>query len=449
MLARAQLRIITIASLAGLLFGFDTAVIAGVTQALRAAFGLSPAYLGFAVSAALWGTLLGAIGAGRPGDQFGARTVLRFIGLLYAVSAVGCALSWSLPSFIAFRFLTGVAIGASSVLAPVYIAEVAPASRRGALVGLFQINIVIGILLAYVSNFLVAQFVGGEQLWRWKLAMAAIPAFAFLLLLLTIPQSPRWLLAKGRLALAAESLLRLGFADPQRAAQEMQEAARRGGEAKSQRLSFARHRRPMVLAIGLGLFNQLSGINAILYYLGDIFGAAGFSSMSSDLQSVAIGLTNFVATLFGMMLIDRLGRRQLLLIGSVGMALAQGGVALVMSAHTAQSLLLPLLVLFIASFAISQGAVIWVYLSEIFPTAVRARGQALGSATHWVANALISALFPAVAAMSRPAPFTFFAVMMLVQLVLVLRFFPETRGVQLEDMQQALSSQPTQPKAAM
>jgi sugar porter (SP) family MFS transporter len=445
MLGRAQLRIIIVASLAGLLFGFDTAVIAGVTHALREAFGLSPAALGLAVSAALWGTLLGAIGAGRPGDQFGARTVLRLIGLLYAVSAVGCALSWSLASFIAFRFLTGVAIGASSVLAPVYIAEVAPAPRRGALVGLFQINIVIGILLAYVSNFAVAQLIGGADLWRWKLALAAIPAFAFLMLLLTIPQSPRWLISKGRLAQAVLSFKSLGIADPERASREMQEAAQHAGEAPSQKLSFAIHRRPMLLAIGVALFSQLSGINAILYYLGDIFRAAGFSSMSSDLQSVAIGVTNLVATLIGMALIDRLGRRQLLLIGSVGMAIAQGGVAFVMWANAAQALLLPLLVLFIASFAISMGAVIWVYLSEIFPTAVRARGQALGSATHWVANALISAVFPAVAVVSRPAPFAFFALMMGVQLVLVLRFLPETRGVRLEDMQRALGPSAQKP----
>jgi sugar porter (SP) family MFS transporter len=439
MLARAQLRIIIVASLAGLLFGFDTAVIAGVTHALREAFGLSPAALGLAVSAALWGTLLGAIGAGRPGDQFGARTVLRVIGLLYAVSALGCALSWNLTSFIAFRFLTGVAIGASSVLAPVYIAEVAPAPRRGALVGLFQINIVIGILLAYVSNFAVAQLIVGTELWRWKLAMAAIPAFAFLLLLLTIPQSPRWLISKGRIAQAVLSFRSLGTADPEHAAQEMRQTAQHSREETSQRLSFAAHRRPMLLAMGIALFSQLSGINAILYYLGDIFAAAGFSALSSDLQSVVIGLTNLLATMVGMTLIDRLGRRQLLLIGSVGMAVSQAGVAVVMWSNAAQALLLPLLVLFIASFAISMGAVIWVYLSEIFPTAVRSRGQALGSATHWVANAVISAVFPAVAAVSRPAPFAFFAVMMAVQLVLVVRFMPETRGVKLEDMQQALS----------
>jgi sugar porter (SP) family MFS transporter len=442
MLARAQLRIIVVASLAGLLFGFDTAVIAGVTHALREAFELSPAGLGLAVSAALWGTLVGAIGAGRPGDQYGARTVLRLIGLLYAVSALGCALSWSLSSFIAFRFLTGIAIGASSVLAPVYIAEVAPAPRRGALVGLFQINIVIGILLAYISNFAVAQLIGDADLWRWKLAMAAIPAFAFLILLLTIPQSPRWLISKGRLSEAIGSFKRLGVLDAESAAQEMQTAAQHTGEPPSQSLSFTIHRRPILLAIGVALFSQLSGINAILYYLGDIFRAAGFSSLSSDLQSVAIGLTNLVATLIGMTLIDRLGRRQLLLIGSVGMALAQGGVALVMWAKAAQALLLPLLVLFIASFAISMGAVIWVYLSEIFPTAVRARGQALGSATHWVANAVISATFPAIAAISRPAPFIFFASMMVAQLVLVLRFLPETRGVRLEDMQQVMGLVP-------
>jgi sugar porter (SP) family MFS transporter len=438
MLARAQLRIIVVASLAGLLFGFDTAVIAGVTRALQEAFGLSPAGLGLAVSAALWGTLVGAVAAGRPGDQYGARTVLRLIGLLYAVSALGCALSWSLWSFIAFRFLTGIAIGASSVLAPVYIAEVAPAPRRGALVGLFQINIVVGILLAYISNFAVARLIGGADLWRWKLAMAAIPAFAFMILLLTIPQSPRWLISKGRLSQAISSFKRLGILDAESAAQEMHKAAQHTGEAPSQSLSFAIHRRPILLAIGVALFSQLSGINAILYYLGDIFRAAGFSSLSSDLQSVAIGLTNLLATLIGMALIDRLGRRQLLIIGSVGMALAQGGVALVMWVNAAQALLLPLLVLFIASFAISMGAVIWVYLSEIFPTAVRARGQALGSAVHWVANAVISAMFPAIAAMSRPAPFTFFALMMGAQLVLVLRFLPETRGVRLEDMNQVM-----------
>ena len=374
---------------------------------------------------------------GRPGDQFGSRQVLKFIGLLYFAAALGCALAWNLPSFLVFRFLIGVAIGGSSVLAPVYIAEAAPAERRGALVGLFQINIVIGILVAYVSNFIVAQLVAGPGVWRCKLAIAAVPALVFLLLLFFIPQSPRWLIHRGRLADAAASLRRLGSADPATVIAAIQ-AADSSSVASSQGLSWRRHNRLILLAIGMGMFNQLSGINAILYYLGDIFGAAGFSSLSSNLQSIVIGATNLLATIIAMTLIDRTGRKRLLLIGSVGMALAQGGVAAIMALNSGRALLLPLLVVFIASFAISQGAVIWVYLSEIFPTAVRARGQSLGSATHWIMNALISALFPAIAALSTSIPFVFFSLMMVLQFILVLWFLPETKGVALECMGRAM-----------
>jgi sugar porter (SP) family MFS transporter len=437
MLARSQLRIIIVASLAGLLFGFDTAVISGVTQDLRIAFALSPAGLGIAVSTALWGTLFGALTMGQPGDRFGSREVLKFIGLLYFAAALGCALAWNLPSFLVFRFLIGVAIGGSSVLAPVYIAEAAPAERRGALVGLFQINIVIGILVAYISNFIVAQLLAGPGVWRCKLAIAAVPALVFLLLLFFIPQSPRWLIHRGRLADAAASLRRLGSADPATVIAAIQ-AADSSSVASSQGLSWRRHNRLILLAIGMGMFNQLSGINAILYYLGDIFGAAGFSSVSSNLQSIAIGVTNLVATIIAMTLIDRTGRKRLLLIGSVGTAFAQGGVAAIMAFNSGRALLLPLLIVFIASFAISQGAVIWVYLSEIFPTAVRARGQSLGSATHWIMNALISALFPAIAALSTSIPFLFFSLMMVLQFILVLWFLPETKGVQLEKMAHAM-----------
>jgi sugar porter (SP) family MFS transporter len=439
MLARSQLRIIIVASLAGLLFGFDTAVISGVTQDLRTTFSLSPAGLGIAVSSALWGTLFGAMTLGKPGDRFGSRELLKFIGLLYLLAAVGCALAWSLPSFLVFRFLIGVAIGGSSILAPVYIAEASPAERRGALVGLFQINIVVGILVAYTSNFVVAQLIGGAYLWRWKLAMAAGPALVFVVLLFFIPQSPRWLIHRGRLADAAASLRRLGSPDPAAVIEHIQ-AAESSAPASSPGLSWRAHHRLILLAIGMGMFNQLSGINAILYYLGDIFGAAGFSSLSSNLQSIAIGATNLLATIVAMTLIDRTGRRRLLLIGSVGAALAQGGVAAVMAFNSGRALLLPLLILFIASFAISQGAVIWVYLSEIFPTAVRARGQSLGSATHWIMNALISALFPAIAAWSTSIPFAFFSLMMVLQFVLVLWFLPETRGVALEQMAAAMGS---------
>jgi len=437
--ARSPLPIIIVASLAGLLFGFDTAVISGVTGQLRVAFALTPAGLGIAVSTALWGTLLGALTMGRPGDRFGSREVLKLIGALYLLAALGCALAWNLPSFLVFRFLIGVAIGGSSVLAPVYIAEAAPAQRRGALVGLFQINIVIGILAAYISNFLVAQLISGDRLWRWKLAIAAFPALVFLLLLFVIPQSPRWLVHRGRLAAAAASLERLGIADPAAVIDAIREADA-ASPAGSHGLSWRRHGRLMLLAIGMGMFNQLSGINAILYYLSDIFGAAGFGSLSSNLQSIVIGATNLLATLVAMTLIDRAGRRRLLLIGSVGMALAQGGVAVVMAFNTARSLLLPLLVAFVASFAISQGAVIWVYLSEIFPTPVRARGQSLGSATHWIMNALIATVFPAFAARSASIPFVFFSLMMVLQFILVLWLLPETRGVPLEQMGQAMSA---------
>lgn len=407
---RVRIGVIVAASLAGLLFGFDTAVISGVTGSLADVYSLSPAGKGAAVSAALWGTLAGALLIGRPGDRFGARNVLRVVGVLYLVSAIGCALSSGLATFVVFRFLAGLAIGSSSVLAPVYIAEMAPARRRGALVGLFQFNIVFGILVAYCSNFVVGRLLPGPQSWRWKLAAAAVPAIVFCVLLLRIPQSPRWLSAQGQ---------------------------RVSGGA---RLSWAAHRRPIFLAVALALFNQLSGINAILYYLGDIFSAAGFSSMSADLQSVAIGLTNLVATVLGMSIIDRVGRKTLLLIGSAGTALALGGVAAVMISGREPGLLLWLLIGFIAFFALSQGAVIWVYMSEIFPTPVRARGQSVGSATHWVMNAVISAVFPVVAARSQGTPFIFFAAMMLLQLFVVARLFPETKGVTLEQMDDVVAS---------
>ena len=436
----SRLTVIVIASLAGLLFGFDTAVIAGVTQALREAYGLSPAGLGATVSSALWGTLLGALLMGGPGDRFGARNVLRFIGLLYLVSAIGCALAWSLSSFVVFRFLTGIAIGGSSVLAPVYIAETAPARRRGALVGLFQFNIVFGILAAYLSNYLVAQAVDGMTAWRWKLAVAAFPALLFFSLLFTIPQSARWLVVRGRIAQAVTSLRRLGDDTPLATVEEFQRASEVSDPRPS--LSWRRHRGPIVLAVTLALFNQLSGINAILYYLGDIFKAAGFSALSADGQSVAIGATNLAATVVAMSIIDKAGRKRLLLSGAVGMALALSGVAIIMKLERGQSFLLWMLIVFIASFAVSQGAVIWVYLSELFPTALRARGQSLGSATHWVMNALIAGIFPAVAAHSKAAPFAFFAAMMVLQLVVVWRWFPETKGIALEDMERKLAREP-------
>jgi sugar porter (SP) family MFS transporter len=433
----AHTRVVIIASLAGLLFGFDTAVIAGITHALRELFSLSPAGLGAAVSSALWGTLFGALLIGQPGDRYGSRDMLRVIGLLYVISALGCALAWNFPSFVLCRFLAGIAIGGSSVLAPVYLSEIAPAKNRGAMVGLFQLNIVIGILLAYGSNFCIARLISGPDAWRFKIAVAALPALLFFCLLLTIPHSPRWLVAKRRLADAEASLRRLGSIDP-RSELEQITTLQEPREARLPRLSWARHRRPILLAIGLACFNQLSGINAVLYYLGDIFAAAGFDAWSADLQSVAVGATNLAATLLGISLLDRVGRRTLILVGSVGTALALSGVTLIMASGAGRAWLLPLLIMFIASFAISQGAVIWVYLSEIFPTDVRARGQAVGSATHWILNALIAGAFPVIASQSKSAPFAFFAVMMVLQFFAALILMPETRGIALERMSEIM-----------
>ncbi|HVO45913.1 MAG TPA: sugar porter family MFS transporter [Steroidobacteraceae bacterium] len=438
MLARAQLRIIGVASLAGLLFGFDTAVIAGATQALRVNFDLSPAGLGMAVAAALWGTLCGALFLGKPGDRFGSRTLLRFIGALYAVAAIGSALAWSLSSFVVFRFAIGIAIGGSSVLAPVYIAELSPAERRGSLVSLFQVNIVAGILLAYVSNFALDGLLTAAVAWRLKFAVAAVPSAAFLAALWFIPHSPRWLISQGREQEATASLVRLGDTNPVATVADIVQSASTDEGARAASLSWRLHRWPIMLAVGLALFNQLSGINAILYYLGDIFRAAGFGTASADAQSIAVGLTNLIGTLIAMSLIDRVGRRRLLLIGSVGMAIAQFGVAAILWTGLHRGGLLWLLMLFVVSFAISQGAVIWVYLSEIFPTPVRARGQSLGSATHWLANAVISSAFPMVAALSQAVPFACFGFMMALQFGLVLYCLPETKGVVLEHMEAAM-----------
>lgn len=419
------------ASLAGLLFGFDTAVIAGVTEALRGTFDLSPAQLGAAVSAALVGTLIGALGGGPPGDRYGSRTMLHWIAIAYFVSAIGSALSSGLMMLMAFRFIGGLAIGSSSVLAPVYIAEVSQAERRGQRVGLFQLSIVAGILAAYVSNFLIARLIDGDIAWRIKLGVAAAPALLFWLMLLRIPHSPRWLALQGRSAEAAVAIRALDMGDPER----LLPAFSTGTPTMRARLDWKSHRRPILLAIAIAAFNQLSGINAILYYLGDIFAAAGFSKVSADLQAVAIGIANLLATLIGMAVIDRIGRKPLLLVGAVGTALSLAAVATIYSIGRGQMLLLPALITFILFFAVSQGAVIWVYLSEIFPTPVRARGQAIGSATHWGLNALLAFGFPVVARYTQALPFWLFGGAMLAQFVVVWRYFPETRGSSLEQLE--------------
>src|SRR5215472_10565584 len=369
------------------------------------------------------------------GQRIGSRAALRIMAVLYVVSALGCALAGPWWSFLFFRFLGGLGIGGSSVLGPVYIAELSPAKWRGRLVGLFQINIVIGILLAHLSNAIIAALHTGAIEWRLQLGVGVLPAVLFLTLLYTVPHSSRWLVSQNRIDEAIRILADLGSPDSRAEVDAIAESIRAEGGLTQHTLFQRRYGKLIFLAISIGFFNQLSGINAILYYLNDIFGYAGFSSVSSAEQAVIVGLANLITTLIGISIIDRIGRKPLLLIGAVGCALSLAGVAWLF--HTGEHLhmLLALLVGFIVSFAISQGAVIWVYLSEVFPTNVRAKGQGLGSSSHWIANGIIANVFPYVALYSKSLPFAFFALMMVLQFFTVLLFYPETKGQTLEAMQ--------------
>ena len=427
-----------VAALGGLLFGFDTVVISGAIAALKTQYALSDKAEGVTVSAALVGTILGSMFAGIPGDRYGRRGSLRYIAVLYVLSAIGCAFAFGWYSLVGARFIGGLAIGASSVLGPMYIAEIAPPNLRGRLVGFFQFNIVFGILLAFFSNYLIGTMGFGENEWRWKLGVAGVPAVLFLALLFIIPESPRWLVKQGRIP-EAESVLRAtGDANYREDLNAIRGSVDVHAAEANEPLFSHKYRVPIFLAVSIAMFNQLSGINAILYYLNPIFTQAGFTKVSGDLQSVAVGATNLIFTIVAMTLIDRAGRKTLLLIGSVGTAAALAGVAAIFFADAHKDLLVWCLVVFIAFFAFSQGAVIWVYLSEVFPTRVRAQGQSLGSLTHWVMAALLSFLFPVVAASSGGYPFVFFAAMMVVQFFVVLLYYPETKGHSLEEMQKKL-----------
>ena len=427
-----------VGALGGLLFGFDTAVISGTTHALTITYGLSPKALGITVAMALVGTIIGAMTAGIPGQKWGGRETLRVLAVFYVISALGCAFAWSWHALLAARFIGGLGIGGSSVLGPVYIAELAPAKTRGRLVGTFQINIVIGILLAYLSNYLIGLLGLGAMEWRWQLGIAAIPAFLFLLLLFGIPPSSRWLVTRKRVDEARTVLQMMGADNPEGELREIVDSIHLERLQTSEPLFSWKYRFPLFLAITIGMFNQLSGINAILYYLNDIFAAAGYSKVSGDLQAVAVGGMNLAATLLGMSLIDKLGRKTLLLIGSVGTAACLFGVSWVFFTNSHQSYLLVFLVAYIAFFAISQGAVIWVYISEVFPNRVRAKGQSVGSSSHWIMNAIIAFTFPQLAKSSGAYPFVFFGAMMVVQFFVVLSFYPETKGYSLEEMQHRL-----------
>jgi MFS transporter, SP family, arabinose:H+ symporter len=446
-----------VGALGGLLFGFDTAVIAGTTEGLTHAFGLvnfdwvlpiiakhvTVSELGVTVAIALVGTVIGALTAGSLGQKYGSREMLRLTAILYVLSAVGCAFAPNWWLLLAARFLGGLGIGGSSVLGPVYIAELAPGRLRGRLVGTFQINIVVGILLAYLSNYLIGLLNLGAAEWRWQLGVAGIPAAVFFAMLFGIPRSARWLTTQSRFDEARQVLEMMGSPNSEAELQDIRESLHLEVSQKSASIfekagGRFRYGKPILLAIAIGAFNQLSGINSILYYLNDIFTAAGFSRMSGNLQAVAIGSMNLAATFLGMALIDRLGRKVLLLIGAVGTAVCLSAVAAIFATHQHKELLVWALVAYIAFFAVSQGAVIWVYISEIFPTRVRGKGQSIGSGTHWIMNAILSYGFPLIASRSGAYPFMFFAAMMVVQFFVVLVYFPETKQVSLEELQRKL-----------
>jgi sugar porter (SP) family MFS transporter len=373
------------------------------------------------------------------GQKLGGREALRLTAVLYVVSAIGCGLAWNWPAFMVFRFVGGLGIGASSVLGPVYIAELAPAKWRGRLVGTFQFNVVFGILAAYVSNYAIRTLHLGAAEWRWQVGVAVLPAIVFLALLFGIPRSPRWSASRNRIEEALAVLKQMGEPDPQAELDDILAALEQEHASAHEPVFRWKYRYPLFLAISIGAFNQLAGINAILYYLNSIFVSAGFSQISGDQQAIAIGFTNLIFTIVGMSAIDKLGRKTLLLVGAAGTASCLAGVAWLFKTHSHPGALVWILVAYIAFFAVSQGAVIWVYIGEVFPNSVRSKGQGVGNASHWIMNTVIAREFPVVVhSLHTETPFVFFAAMTVVQFLVVLFVYPETKGQTLEDLQRKL-----------
>lgn len=427
-------------ALAGFLFGFDTVVISGAEKTIQALWGLTPGVHGIAMASALYGTVVGSLLGGWPADRFGRKATLLWIGVLYLLGAVGSALAPNVDVFIAARVIGGLGIGISTVVAPMYISEIAPPKQRGRLAGMFQFNIVFGILVAFVSNALLAGV--GEHAWRWMLGVAAFPSLLYALFCLGLPESPRWLLSRiGNREAALEVLQKIepdgtqaqiaADADEITAAASTEQAS--AGHFWTKRLQ-----RPILLAFLIAFFNQLSGINAILYFAPRIFELTGLATKAALLQSIGIGLTNLVFTFVGLWLIDRLGRRTLLFIGSFGYIASLGLVA--WAFFTRHYSIVPACIFaFIAAHAIGQGAVIWVFISEIFPNRHRAEGQTLGSFTHWIFAAALTTFFPKMVAALPPGyVFSFFTGMMVLQLIWVKTMVPETKGVPLEQIQKQL-----------
>lgn len=430
-----------IVALGGFLFGFDTAVISGVEKSIQQLFELNPFWHGFTISSALIGTVIGALNAGKPADKYGRRSVLFILAALYVISAVGSALSSSLILFIAFRFLGGLAVGASSVAGPLYISEISPARVRGRMTALFQFNVIFGILLAYISNYLLRNT--GSEPWRWMLGVEGIPAVIFFFLLFVIPRSPRFLVKINKIDEAREVLKMVSGKgeDIETEIKEIQEGLIKGKTA-SQVLFSKHYIKPITIAFLVAMFNQFSGINAILYYAPRIFELTGLSTADSMFQPVMIGITNGIFTLVGMFIIDRVGRKKLLIVGSIGMAICLGLIsrALFLKDFSGYGILIYLIV-YIAFFAFSTGAVIWVLISEVFPNSVRGKGQALGSFSHWGFATLITFLFPIFNSTVKGSSysFAFFSIMMVVQAIVVWQYFPETKGKSLEELGENLS----------
>jgi len=426
-------------ALAGFLFGFDTVVISGAEKTIQALWGLSPGLHGIAMASALYGTVIGSLVGGCPTDRFGRKATLLWIGVLYFVGAAGSALAPNAACFIAARAIGGLGIGISTVVAPLYISEIAPPKSRGRLAGMFQFNIVFGILIAFVSNALLAGV--GANAWRWMLGVAAFPSLLYTLLCFGLPESPRWLLArKGDRSAALEVLHRIEPDAPEDQVEAEANEIMAASSAKSSAAHFwtQRLRKPILLAILVAFFNQLSGINAILYFAPRIFELTGLAAKAALLQSVGIGVTNLIFTFVGLWLIDRLGRRTLLFIGSFGYIASLGLVA--WACFTQHFSIVPACIFaFIAAHAIGQGAVIWVFIAEIFPNRQRAEGQSLGSFTHWIFAALLTTFFPKMVSAFPPGyVFSFFAFMMVLQLIWVATMVPETKGVPLEQIQKQL-----------
>lgn len=432
---------ITVA-LAGFLFGFDTIVISGADLSLQELWPRGELFHGFIVMAsALWGTVLGAMFGGIPTDKIGRKKTLFWIGVFYFVSAVGSALAGGPWVFAIFRFIGGLGVGASTVAAPAYVSEIAPPKDRGKLVALYQFNIVFGILVAFVSNYLLSGL--GENAWRWMIGVEAFPAFIYTLMVLTVPKSPRWLLTKRNDKVEAAKILQM--IDPTLNVEaEMQKILMDSEEVtKGETIFIQKYRFPLILAFLIAFFNQFSGINAFLYYAPRIFEIAGLEESSALLSSIGIGLTNLVFTLIGLALIDRLGRRQLMYFGSIGYILSLSLVAMAFFLGWKGMAVPIFLFMFIASHAIGQGAIIWVFISEIFPNHLRASGQAFGCSVHWVLAAIIPSLVPVLFTSIGAAPvFAFFAFMMVLQLLFVWKMMPETKGVSLEDLEQQLVKKP-------